>query len=105
MTTELRPNDEVPSERQLRMALDDFRVWVAKHESPPDAAPRVRLIEVVSMARATFYGICDSGQMWTAGMRSPYWAWQQRRRVLWAMDGAAIVRLSDEFRAVSKALG
>ena len=105
MTTELRPNDDVPSERQLGMALDDFRAWVAKREGPPDAAPRVRLMDVVSMARATFYGICDSGQTWTGGARSPYWAWRQRRRVLWSMDGAAIVRLSNEFRAVSVALG
>ncbi len=104
VTTEMKPNDEVPSERQLRMALDDFRAWVDKHKRPPDAAPRVRLMEVVGMARATFYGICDSGQMWTARRRSPYWAWQKRRRALWAMDGAAIVRLSDEFRAVSVAL-
>ena len=105
MTKELKPNDEVPSERQLSMALDDFRVWVAKHERPPDVVFRVRLAEVVGMSRPTFYGICDSGQMWTAGRRSPYWAWQQRRRVLWSMDGAAIVRLSNEFRAVSGALG
>ena len=104
MTKEMKPNDEVPLERQLRMAVDDFRAWVATHDSPPDATPRVRLMEVVSMARATFYGICDSGQVWTAGRRSPYWAWQQRRRVLWSMDGAAIVRLSNEFRAVSAAL-
>ena len=105
MTTEMKPNDEVPSERQLGMALDDFRVWVAKHERPPDAAPRIRLAEVVGMSRQSFYGICDSGQVWNAGPRSPYWAWQKRRRVLWSMDGAAIVRLSDEFRAVSAALG
>ena len=105
MTTEMKPNNEVPSERQLSMALDDFRVWVSKRESPPDDTPRVRLAEVVGMARSTLYGLCDSGQMWNAATRSPYWAWHQRRRALWAMDGAAIVRLSDEFRAVSVALG
>ena len=105
MTTELRPNDEMPSERQLGMALDDFRVWVTKRESPPDDTPRVRLVEVVGMARQSFYNFCDSGQVWTGGARSPYWAWRQRRRVLWAMDGAAIVRLTNEFRAVSVALG
>ena len=104
MTKEMKPNDEVSLERQLSMAVDDFLAWVATHESPPDDTPRVRLIEVVGMARATFYGICDSGQVWTAGRRSPYWAWQKRRRALWAMDGAAIVRLSNEFRAVSVAL-
>ena len=105
VTTEMKPNDEVPSERQLRMALDDFRAWVDKHERPPDAAPRVRLMEVVGMARATFYGICDSGQMWTARRRfallgvaeaasCPLGPWMAR----------AIVRLSNEFRAVSVAL-
>ena len=104
MTTELRPNDDMPSERQLGMALGDFRVWVAKREGPPDGAPRIRLAEVVGMSRQSFYGICDSGQMWNAGPRSPYWAWRQRRSALWAMDGAAIVRLSNEFRAVSVAL-
>ena len=104
MTTELRPNDDMPSERQLSMALEDFRAWVKRCERPPDAIPRVRLIEVVGMSRQSFYGICDSGQVWTARRRSPYWAWQKRRRALWAMDGAAIVRLSNEFRAVSVAL-
>ena len=104
MTIEPRPNDDVPSERQLRMALDDFRAWVAKRESPPDDTPRVRLAEVVGMARVTFYSLCDSDHVWNGWARSPYWAWRQRRRALWAMDGAAIVRLSDEFRAVSVAL-
>ena len=104
MMVEPRSDDNVPSDRQLRTALDDFRVWVKRCERPPDAAPRVRLMEVVGMSRATFYGICDAGQMWTARRRSPYWAWQKRRRGLWSMDGVAIVRLSDEFRAVSVAL-
>ena len=104
MTIEPRPNDDVPSERQLRMALDDFRAWVAKRESPPDDTPRVRLVEVVGMARVTFYSLCDSDHVWNGWARSPYWTWQSRRRVLWGMDGAAIVRLSNEFRAVSVAL-
>ena len=104
VTTEMKPNDDMPSERQLSMALEDFRVWVKRCERPPDDTPRVRLAEVVGMSRQSFYGICDSGQVWNAGTRSPYWAWHQRRRALWAMDGAAIVRLSNEFRAVSVAL-
>ena len=104
MTKEPRPNDDVPSERQLSIALDDFRVWVAKREGPPDAAPRVRLAEVVGMSRVTFYKLCDSDHVWNAWARSPYWVWHKRRRALWDMDGAAIVRLSNEFRAVSVAL-
>ena len=104
MTKEPRPNDDVPSERQLSIALDDFRAWVAKREGPPDAVFRVRLVEVVGIARVTFYKLCDSDHVWNAWARSPYWVWHKRRRALWDMDGAAIVRLSNEFRAVSVAL-
>ena len=104
MTIEPRPNDDVPSERQLGMALDDFRAWVKRCERPPDAVFRVRLVEVVGIARVTFYRLCDSDHVWNAWARSPYWVWHKRRRALWDMDGAAIVRLSNEFRAVSVAL-
>ena len=105
MTIEPRPNDDVPSERQLCIALEDFRAWVKRCERPPDAVFRVRLVEVVGIARVTFYRLCDSDHVWNAWARSPYWVWHKRRRALWDMDGAAIVRLSNEFRAVSKALG
>lgn len=100
MPSQQRPGD--PSEERVRLALDEFRLWVQNLESDISFT---RIIEAAGISRSAAHTYSKAGAIWRSDPRSLYWTWLKRRHVLLAMDATSIVSLSNEFRAVRKRLG